>query len=385
MYPRKLSTLTSEELGISIQQKSSSVVGHSSVEDAAAALRLYWHENVRWERSLGHPLLGIRERTSQRRRIPLRMYLDGCNLPIGCRGVDFNALLGSNKINDGGMIVSDDGSRVTRIPPEEFRLTSRVRQNRNGNHSSSNISTIDWIPIFRSALSPQSALGNITVMFDGAKYASAKRDNERVRRVKAGGGVDTRKFRLDSSSSTTSDDRGSIEIEITEDGDSTDDVLVRTTSRGEDADADADADADVSASDIHRRRRIISLEEVINIFSSDADDAETDVVHYSVVIRRKAGGTKTHRRLFDKLHLRRPNEGAVCLSSLTPGLRRSSLRIARELEREKCIERVIECERRCRDELRFVVVTNDVYLCDRLVRDNDRVLVLSYMQLTTMW
>lgn len=378
MYPRKLSTLTSEELGISIQQKSSSVVGHSSVEDAAAALRLYWHGNVRWERSLGHPLLGIRERTSRRRRTPLRMYLDGCNLPIGCRGVDFNALMGNN-INDGGMIVSDDGSRVTTIPPEEFRLTSRVRQSCNGHHSSSNISTIDWIPIFRSALSPQSALGNITVMFDGAKYASAKRGNERVRRVRAGGGVGTRKFRLDSSSRTTSDGRGSIEIEITEDGDSTDDVLVCTTSRGE------YAGGDDGASDFHRRRRIISLEEAINIFSSNGDDAETDVLPYFVVIRRKAGGTKTHRRLFDKLHLRRPNEGAVCLSSLTPGLRKSSLRIARELEREKCIERVIECERRCRDELRFVVVTDDVYLCDRLVRDNDGVLVLSYMQLTTMW
>jgi hypothetical protein len=76
---------------------------------------------------------------------------------------------------------------------------------------------------------------------------------------------------------------------------------------------------------------------------------------------------------------------AVCLSSLTAGLRRGSLRIARELQREKSIERVIECERRDRGKLCFVVVTDEVYLTDRLVRGNNGVLVLSYAQLTTMW
>jgi hypothetical protein len=33
----------------------------------------------------------------------------------------------------------------------------------------------------------------------------------------------------------------------------------------------------------------------------------------------------------------------------------------------------------------FLVVTDDVYLTDRLVRWNNGVLVLSYAQLTTMW
>ena len=64
MYPRKLSVLTKEELGIHIQQKSqgdpnsqiSTIIGHSSVEDAAAALRLYWHKFTEWERYLGYPL-----------------------------------------------------------------------------------------------------------------------------------------------------------------------------------------------------------------------------------------------------------------------------------------------------------------------------------------
>ena len=66
------------------------------------------------------------------------------------------------------------------------------------------------------------------------------------------------------------------------------------------------------------------------------------------------------------------------------GLHKNSLAIARELRREKSINSVIECELRDRDELRHLVVTNDVYLTDRLVREN-RVLVLSYNQFTNMW
>ena len=116
MYPRKLSTLSEELLGIEIQQQNSSsssaststsssiegtkssssskenndgnkgksviqnesAVGHSSVEDAAAALRLYWHNHIQWERSLGYPL----DKTQQQQFIsrcwpPLKIYLDG--------------------------------------------------------------------------------------------------------------------------------------------------------------------------------------------------------------------------------------------------------------------------------------------------------------------
>jgi hypothetical protein len=46
---------------------------------------------------------------------------------------------------------------------------------------------------------------------------------------------------------------------------------------------------------------------------------------------------------------------------------------------------VIECEHRDRDKLCLVVVTDGVYLTNRLVRGKNRVLVLSYMQLMTMW
>ncbi len=74
---------------------------------------------------------------------------------------------------------------------------------------------------------------------------------------------------------------------------------------------------------------------MIDILSGGGDDdhAETDALPYYVIVRNKARGTRTHHRLFDKLHLCRPDEGGVCLSSLTAGLRRGSLRIARELRR----------------------------------------------------
>jgi hypothetical protein len=125
------------------------------------------------------------------------------------------------------------------------------------------------------------------------------------------------------------------------------------------------------------------LDKTVEILAN-TNDTETDVLPHYIVVRRKAGGTKTHRKLFDKLHLRRANEGAVCLAALTTSLKKHSLKIARELQREKSIDKVIECELRDRDELRFVVVTDDVYLTDRLVRGN-KVLVLSFQQLLNLW
>ncbi|KAL3782148.1 hypothetical protein ACHAW5_007893 [Stephanodiscus triporus] len=295
------------------------------------------------------------------------MFLDGCNLPIGCRGVN---------LDDGGVVrVIGDGGVMT-IPPEDFRLTSRAR--RGDGRSSSYVAAVNWVPIFLSALSPpRPALGGVTVVFDGAKYAGARKGGI------CGAGARFRLGPSSSSSSGTSDLGGgsgpTIEVEITGYGESADDFLVRAVSRGEDVWGREGA----GAPDFVAARRPVSLDEAISILS-EGDDADADALPYYVVIRRKAGGTKTHRRLFDKLHLRRPDEGALCLSSLTAGLRRSSLRIARELQREKSIERVIECERRDRDELRYVVITDDVYLTDRLVRGNGT-LVLSYIQLTNMW
>jgi DNA polymerase III epsilon subunit-like protein len=67
MYPRKLSSLCEEHLGFSIQKNDCKIevisssfseheTGHSSVEDAAAALLLYHKVSEEWEESLGFPL-----------------------------------------------------------------------------------------------------------------------------------------------------------------------------------------------------------------------------------------------------------------------------------------------------------------------------------------
>jgi len=283
---------------------------------------------------------------------------------MGMRGVNFKELLGNNDYDS-----TTNTDEDNKIPAKAFRLTSRKRD---GNHPS-NISTIDWIPAFQSALLPQSApkLDSISVMFDGAKFSNI--DNGNGKSSNGDGSLETRVFHLESPNPTSG--QGPIRIEITENGDSADDVLFHrcTTVDGSSA-SNADSDS---------TREIISLDNAIDILSSQ-DDAETDVLPHYVVIRRKAGGIKTHRKLFDKLHLRRPDEGALCLSALTPGLRKDSWKIARELKQAKSgVEKVIECEMRRRDELRFVVVTDDVYLTDRLVKSG--VLVLSFNQLTKMF
>lgn len=356
MYPRKLSVLTKEELGIDIQQKMqgesishiSSIVGHSSVEDAAAALRLYWHKFNAWERSLGYPLT-MTQQTTIRHYVPLRMYLDGCNLPIGCRGVNFKELL-IEKVG------TDDKPRT--ISSETFRLTSRKREDIH----SPNVSTIDWIPAFQSALSPHSTpkFRSISVMFDGAKFGN-------IIGKESQSSVDTRMFCVDSSSE--------INIHITNNGDSTDDVLVHITGTTE-----GGKKANETSSE---SKQIISLDKAVEILSN-TNDTEIDALPHYIVVRRKAGGTKTHRKLFDKLHLRRANEGALCLAAMTASLRKHSLKVARELQREKSIDKVIECELRDRNELHFIVVTDDVYLTDRLVRGST-VLVLSFQQLLHLW
>jgi hypothetical protein len=250
------------------------------------------------------------------------------------------------------------------LSSDTFRLTSRKREDIH----SPNVSTIDWIPAFQSALSLHSIpkFRTISVMFDGAKFGNIGRESQNR--------FDTRTFSVDSSTVTESENIGSINIHITNNGDSTDDVLVHITSRTEVSSAnDASSDS----------KRIVSLDKTVEILSN-ASDTETDVLPYYIVVRRKAGGTKTHRKLFDKLHLRRANEGALCLAALTTSLKKHSLKIARELQREKSIEKVIECELRERGTLRSIVVTDDVYLTDRLVRGN-AVLVLSFHQLINLW
>ena len=373
LFPRKLSTLTSEELGIEIQQELNLVeqteschdttneyntsIGHSSVEDAAAALKLYWHKCQDWERSMRYPLHSSAESNTGVRRWPLlKIYLDCCNLPLGLRGVDFRGELlrgtDEQKNND------------TVIASKSVRLISR---NAAAQMNTSMSGAVDWIPYFRSALLPGATLGieKFVLVFDGAKFRdiTKSRDWAKVRTRRHT--HQTRCFKLESPKH-----HGSIAIEITEDGDSADDALYHLCKHHS---SDA-GDTPLG--------RIVSLNQAADLFSSQGKD--NDILDSYVVIRRKAGGSKTHRRLFDKLHLRRPNEGALCLSGLTQNLQKDSMRTIRELQRERGVEKVIECELRRRDELVHVVITDDVYLTERLVHLGT-VLVLSYSQMKNMF
>jgi len=378
LYSRKLSVLSSEELGIDIQQQSEhpppledegsggvsmiqndSMVGHSSVEDAAAALRLYWNRCIEWEHSLGYPLSsggGGVAATSE--WDPLSMYLDGCNLPVAMRGVDFKELF-ANPPQDGDDASIHSDNNNTTDQPRSFSITSRKRDN-------GNVHTTDWMPVFLSSLSPNATpkLEKVSILWDGAKYRDI---------LKSSNGKQKHQRRLFSSEMSDS-----IVAEITKDGDTVDDVLFDRLCGSDEA----------ATAGSRSHQQIIPLSKAVNILSFDTANqtsalAADNLSHY-VVIRRKGGGSKTHRRLFDKLHLRRPDEGAVCLSGLTNKLQRHSWKLARELQREKGIEKVIECELRRRQDLKHLVVTDDVYLTERLMRSH-AVLVLSFMQFINMF
>jgi hypothetical protein len=377
MFSRKLSVLSSEELGIDIQQRQQTLVdppslqseeeeegesvgvslqnesrvGHSSVEDAAAALRLYWHKCIEWEHSLGYPLsteAAAAEIASEWN--PLNMFLDGCNLPVAMRGVDFRELFAYPPHNNSSMTDK----------PMSFSITSRIRDD-------SNVHTIDWMPVFVSALHPNSTLklDCISILFDGAKYRDIIKSS-----------IDKKQHQ--SPRVFCSDLSRSIIVEITKDGDSVDDVLFERLCFINDA---------VGANAESNHRRIIPLTKVMDILSFDTNQTGAkvnDSLSHYVIVRRKGGGSKTHRRLFDKLHLRRPCEGALCLSGLTNKLNRHSWKIARDLQREKGIEKVIECELRRRQDLQYLVVTDDVFLTERLIRSH-AVMVLKFMQFSNMF
>ena len=96
---------------------------------------------------------------------------------------------------------------------------------------------------------------------------------------------------------------------------------------------------------------------------------------------------KTNKKLFDKLNLRRPEEGALCLSGLTARLQKNSLQTAKDLKRSRVYD-IVEYELRSRANIRNIIVTDDILLADRLVNDcggDGRNMVLSWRQLQQVW
>ena len=348
MLQRKLSQIVEEELGMDIQSGGG---GHSSVEDAEAALKLYWKVRGSWEHSLGYPLRSFGVNKSDVPALvndhhwpPVILYLDGCNLPLGVRRN--KRLVNSGSATGGGdltwQIISKTSTQGT---------TEVYRQ-------------VDWIPVFRSALASASPpiFNEIRVMFDGAKYKGTK--EEKVPRL-----VEV---------------HPNLFIETTEVGIQVDDVLVERCG-GMDRSPD-------SAPRTHGP--IVDIDDVVDALSNLADmgfgaldNSDNDHLDFYAVVRRNGGGTKTNKRLFDKLNLRRPEEGALCLSGLTARLQKNSLQTAKDLKRSRVYD-IVEYELRSRANVRNIIVTDDILLADRLVNDcggDGKNMVLSWRQLQQVW
>ena len=346
MLQRKLSQLVEEELGMDIQSGGG---GHSSVEDAEAALKLYWKVRDSWEHSLGYPLRSFGQSVvpalvTDHHWPPVILYLDGCNLPLGVRR--------NKRLVDSGPATGGDDLTWQIISKTSTQGTTEVYRQ------------VDWIPVFRSALASASPpiFNEIRVMFDGAKYKGTK--EEKVPRL-----VEV---------------HPNLFIETTEVGIQVDDVLVERC-----------GGVDRSPGSAPRTHGpIVDIDDVVDALSNLADmgfgaldNSDNDHLDFYAVVRRNGGGTKTNKKLFDKLNLRRPEEGALCLSGLTARLQKNSLQTAKDLKRSRVYD-IVEYELRSRANIRNIIVTDDILLADRLVNDcggDGKNMVLSWRQLQQVW
>ena len=378
-YPRKLSELSKEYLALNIQNSGictvyesingdkilTSSIGHDSIEDAAATLMLYKKFSYQWEKSLDFPLRKFVKQDSpviQRRsrwmnnpiksndcnssKIPklmsslssaadpkasLTLYLDGCNIPIGLRQRKEGTVRSENKFQ---LLAFNGDSKRT---------------------------PIDWIPLLQSMISCSSftyipSVGKIHVYFDGKMY-SKQPQNKRP--------------------SVYNDLGHGLHLNITNESTEVDDVLVKLCKE--------DRDNDKITIPKKDSENIIDIDKIIDDLKDGLTENALDcksTCKYYYVVRRKGGGKKTNKKLFDELKIRRAEEGAFCLlPSLihgNPRLHKNSIQIAKKLQRAK-VHHVVEYERRHCQDIRSIVVTDDVLLSDRVVKEGG--VVMRYSQL----
>jgi len=264
---------------------------------------------------------------------PIQIYLDGCNLPVGLREKSSNG---------------------------KYALLSKKESQRKGRTNIRVFAQFDWIPIFRAMLASEiPAVSKVVLMFDGSGFKS----------------------RSNTISPGKKEIHTHMHLEITEVGVEADDVLVKYCAE------------DLPAQWQTSRKNIISVDEVIALFESVTgdlkllsyagisvdEDLKRDELDKYVVVKRVGGGTKTNKALFEKLNLRRPHEGALCLTGLTGGILKRSLQIAKELKRAR-VSNLVEYELRERQNVRSVIFTDDVLLADRVVKQGGIVLSNRQMQ-----
>ena len=367
-YPRKLSSLVEEYCGISIQNNSctnikvkgglnkctgtcSDVldgdgglirVGHDSVEDAAATLLLYRKVSNDWEASLGKPLTllspqGNNYTKTRKSTAQITLYLDACNLPFGLR---------QRKTSN----FEWDNTKA------KYQLMCK-RDQENGTRS-------DMIPLLHHMISLSSSgrsqdsqmppVGKIVIVFDGASF-------------------NDKNFRPESC-----EDLGSnLFLEVTDDGVEADDVLVERC-----------------AKDLNRMRRHdttsrkVDIDHVVStlLHGMGESDSLVDCKNANYIVAKRKGRSKKHKKLFEKLRLKRPEEGACCLTpSFINGserLHKYNLQLSRELQRAK-VNQIMEYELKNCSSVRSVVVTDDVLLSNRIVDMGG--VVLGYKQFLQMF
>lgn len=109
-----------------------------------------------------------------------------------------------------------------------------------------------------------------------------------------------------------------------------------------------------------------------NVTVEECIESLSDPTDYSwFIIKRTSGGSKCHKKLFNRLNLRRPSEGACCFVPLTEGCRKYSVSLCRRIKHDKVAkQRLIEIKRVCGVSTwpKSVIVTDDVLLSERVVQ-----------------
>ena len=350
-YPQKLSFLTQKYLNLTIQSSQ-----HDSIEDAASALQLYNHFSTEWESSLSNKLTSpnmlIRQSHNE---IKYNLYIDGCNVPMGLRRCVHYTTTSEKKEKHPSADEWFQWKCSNSSCASTWQLLSKG--NREQRSKPNNYDHFDWIPFFQSMLSSSTQKQNaflysfekILLTWDGASLPKYNIQTSLHGEISPG-----------------------LHLHITQRNMEVDDWIIK---------------------DIQNRKQnhiktydpfiqMISIDRILQLLSEPPNQ---DGDRYYIVVRRSGGGTKTNKALFDKLHLRRPNEGALCL---VPGLFHSSrfknncIQIARDLQRVTLKSKqgsILQFElHRIIPSITSIVVTDDVLLADRVVQDDS--IVLSYWQ-----
>ena len=359
-YPKKLSKLTRKHLGVTIQnnqtstlydngkgKSSSATLGHDSIEDSAAAMMLYKKFSYEWESGLDFPLRDLvlqhgrrnHSKAAQTPQAQITFYLDCRYLPINIR---------RRKDYSG----EDEN---------QFQLLSPKGENTR--------SQMDWTPHLHTVLElssyddPErflSGIGKIRILYD-AKMMEKQSDEGALPSTTYALGenlyLDPLKTSLDVHGALVSNcisDRQTSNISLP-----------------------------------NKRRAIAKIDDIINEFNDGLTDNALECssnCKYYYIVRRKTSSAKkinkTNKKLFDELCIRPDNKGAFCLvPSLISGnsrLHKYNIQIAKKLQRAK-VNDVIEYERRLCQDVRSIVVTDDVLLSDQVVKEGG--VVMRYSQL----